>query len=253
MAAFEAAARLGADFIECDVRLSADGAPVVIHDETVDRTTGGRGAVSRLTLPALRRLDAGAWFGPEFRGQRIPTLEETLDWASRRCGLNLELKPDGRPAAARAGATRASHHASVARSEDRPLAEAVARALGRSRFRGPLIISSFSVPSLLQARAALPRIRIGLLVSRAGGGLPEIHRRIGLHALHPHRRLATPRNILAAHRLGLRVFVWPVNDPRQMAVLLARGADGLMTDDPTLFGALAPTAGLPGVDGAIRR
>jgi glycerophosphoryl diester phosphodiesterase len=221
--------------------LSADGAPVVIHDETVDRTTDGRGAVSRLTLQVLRRLDAGAWFAPAFRGQRIPTLEETLDWASRRCGLNLELKPGGRPPAPKVGVTPATRDAGGGRPEDRPLAEAVARALAESRFHGPLIVSSFSVPSLLQARAILPKMRIGLLVSRTGRGLREVHRRIGLYALHPHQRLATPRTISAAHRLGLRVFVWPVNDPRQIARLTARGADGLMTDDPALFDALAPT------------
>ena len=227
------------------MRLSADGAPVVIHDATVDRTTDGRGAVSRLALRALRRLDAGAWFAPAFRGQRIPTLEETLDWASGRCGLNLEMKADGRPAAPGAGAARASGKAAAGRPAERLLAEAISRALGRSGFRGPLIISSFSVPSLLQARAVLPRSRIGLLVSRAGRGLRTVHRRIGLYALHPHLRLATPRNISAAHRLGLRVFVWPVNEPKRMTRLLARGADGLMTDDPALFDALAPAARRP--------
>jgi glycerophosphoryl diester phosphodiesterase len=216
------------------VRLSADGAPVVIHDDTVDRTTDGHGAVSRLPLAALRRLDAGSWFSPAFRGERIPTLQETLDWAAGRCGLNLELKPGGGPESRRAGAPGRRRDA-ASPPGDRPLVEAVGRALKTAHFRGPLILSSFSIPSLVLARAALPGRRIGLLVSRSGRGLREIHRRIGLYALHPHLRLAVSRTIALAHRLGLRVFVWPVNDPRRMKSLVARGADGLMTDDPALF------------------
>src|SRR5258708_7642232 len=90
---FERALELGADWIERDVHLTRDGALAVIHDELVDRTTDGHGFVKDHTLAELKRLDAGAWFGPEHAGQRIPSLDEVLVWAHERNPvLNLEIK-----------------------------------------------------------------------------------------------------------------------------------------------------------------
>lgn len=92
MAAFEKALEMGADLIEIDLRLSADGHVVVIHDSRVDRTTDGTGWVGEKTLDELRSLDAGSWFAPEYAGQTIPTFEEVVAWAKGRIGLNIELK-----------------------------------------------------------------------------------------------------------------------------------------------------------------
>jgi len=226
------------------VHLSADGVPVVIHDETVERTTDGRGTVAALSLSALRRLDAGSWFGPRFRGERIPTLDETLDWARGRVGLNVELK-GGTPArgerrpARGAGARSPSSGPATALGEGpEALARAVARSLRRGRFRGLLIVSSFEARALILARAAMPRVRLGYLASRSTRELPPLQRSIGLFAFHPHHRIATAERIQAAHRRGLAVFVWPVNHLGLMRRLLRRGADGLMTDDPALFARL---------------
>ena len=84
LAAFRKAVSLGAPFIETDLQLSRDARFVAIHDATVDRTTGGRGAVHDLTLAELRRLDAGSWFGSEYAGERLPTLDEILEFAKDR-------------------------------------------------------------------------------------------------------------------------------------------------------------------------
>jgi len=224
LAAFTEAIRLGADLIECDVHLSADGVPVIIHDDTVDRTTNGRGAVSALACARLRRLDAGAWFSSRFRGERIPTLEEALECARGRCGLNLEIKgPSGRrrdgPAAP--GLTL--------------MARTVAAALKRTGFREPVIVSSFSTQALRAARSQMPHVRLGHLASRSLRGLRSVHRALGLYAVHPHVRLAASRRVRLAHRLGLLVLFWTANDLRLMRRLLALGCDGLMTDDPALF------------------
>lgn len=94
MAAFREAIRLGAHQIELDVRRAADGEPVVIHDETVDRTTDGRGRVDQLTLARLRQLDAGSWKAGRFAGERIPTLREVLEIMPRDVWLNLQIKRD---------------------------------------------------------------------------------------------------------------------------------------------------------------
>jgi len=225
LAAFAEAVRLGANAIELDVHLTADGVPVVIHDGTVDRTTNGRGEVAAMTLKDLRRLDAGAWFSSRFRGERIPTLEESLEYARGRCGMNIEIKePPARRRIAR-GAPAAPD----------AVACAVARAVARTRFNDLLVVSSFSPGALQQARAAMERIRLGFLVSRSLRGLRAVHRRVRLFSVHPHVRLAGPRRIRLTRRLGLVVVFWTVNDLRLMRRLLALGGDGLMTDDPALF------------------
>jgi glycerophosphoryl diester phosphodiesterase len=86
----------------------------------------------------------------------------------------------------------------------------------------------------------MPRVRLGHLASRSLRGLRSVHRKVGLFAVHPHVRLAGPRRILLARRLGLLVIFWTVNDLRLMRRLLSLGGDGLMTDDPALFQELRP-------------
>ena len=226
LAAFREAVRLGANAIELDVHLSADGVPVVIHDDTVDRTTNGRGAVAAIAARDLRRLDAGAWFSSRFRGERVPTLEEALEFARGRCGLNIEIKEP---------ASRGRHARGAAAAATDSVAPAVARAVTRTRFHDLLVISSFSSTALQQARAAMPRARLGLLVSRSLRGLRAAHRRVRLFSVHPHVRLAAARRVRRARRLGLVVVFWTVNDVKQMRRLIALGGDGLMTDDPALF------------------
>ena len=233
-AAFEEAVRVGVDAVELDVHLSADGVPVVIHDATVERTTDGRGAVASLSCARLRRLDAGSWFSPRYRGERMPTLDETLDWARGRTGLNVELKAETAAGGSRrrgAGPGGEAHAVSGLEA----LVRAVALSLKRVRFGELLILSSFDQRALVLARAALPKVRLGLLVSRSTRGLVHLHRRVGLYALHPHRRLARPRIILGAQARGLAVLVWPVNELALMRRLRDSGADGLMSDDPALF------------------
>lgn len=94
MASFEGAVRLGADMIEFDIQLSRDGVPVVFHDARIDRCTDGHGTVAEHSLAELKRLDAGSWFGAEFAGERIPTLEELLDFCRGRIAVNIEIKTE---------------------------------------------------------------------------------------------------------------------------------------------------------------
>jgi glycerophosphoryl diester phosphodiesterase len=231
--AFETAIRLGADAIELDVHLTRDEVPVVLHDETLERTTDGRGPVAVVPLAALQRLDAGSWFAPRFRRERVPTLEQALDCARGRCGMNIELKlPRGRGGGN--AARRRDERADAAR-----LARAVGRTLERVRFAELLVLSSFSMPALRAARAVLPRARLGLLVSRRATGLRAAHRALELYSFHPHLRLASARRIRMARRIGLRVMVWPVNDRENIERLAGLEVDGVMTDDPLLFRRLA--------------
>ena len=214
----------GADGLEFDVRRSADGVPILLHDSTLDRTTSGRGPVAAAPLEILRRLDAGAWLGASHRGARIPTLAEALDLCQGRAALNLELKIDGgRGLAARRRA----------KAEAPLLAQAVARDLARARRRPPLLlVSSFEVRALEAARTFLPGVAIGWLRSRTLRGLAPLHRRLRLRAVNPHLRLATPRRLAAMRRLDLDIYVYPVNDPDDITRLAASGVTGVITDDP---------------------
>src|SRR5690554_5799160 len=94
MFAFKAAHEMGAAMIELDITLSKDGIPVIIHDEKLNRTTNGKGKVSDFTLEELKKLDAGSWFHPKFSEEKIPTLEEVLEFAQNRIALNIEIKPE---------------------------------------------------------------------------------------------------------------------------------------------------------------
>ena len=171
--AFDLAFDLGADGIECDAQLSADGRLVIIHDGTVNRTTNARGAVRDLGFDALRQLDAG-------RGQRIPTLDETLALVSARGGrLNLELKAESDAEALTVAAAVAARLADL--PADDPLRERI-------------IASSFSLPAVEDIKRRLPWLRIGALFGgRAWTREAMIERALALGARRSIRTRASSR------------------------------------------------------------
>ena len=218
LAAFRRAEELGADGVELDVHLSADGALVVIHDFTVDATTDGHGRVRDMTLAELKRLDAGSWFDPRFAGERIPTLEEVVEALGERMILNIELKSPSW------------------RSEG--LEQAVVELVEARRLDRRVILSSFNPWTVWRLRRLAPHLTIGLLYD-ANLALPL--RRAWLRpllrpkALHPHHRLVTARYVAWAHAKGYRVYTWTVNDPAEMRRLIALQVDGIITDRPDVL------------------
>jgi glycerophosphoryl diester phosphodiesterase len=214
LAAFQEAFDRGCEWIETDVRLTADQVPVLLHDERVDRTTGSRGEVGAMSLRQVLRLDAGSWFGRKFQGERVPTLDEALEWSRGRCSLNLELKEKKR----RQEAIRQ-----------------IARRLESHRAVDTVLISSFAPGDLLGFRAALPRARLAWLASRSTRGLKPLVRKAAITALHPKDRLVAPRLLNRCRRLGLAVHVWVVNRPERLSALARMEVDGVMTDDPRIF------------------
>ena len=227
LAACAESIRQGVDALEIDVRATADGVPVLMHDETVDRTTDGHGRVANLTLDRLKRLDAGTWFSPRFRGERVATLEETLDLARGRCGVNIELKiGKGR------GPLPLPFPAHL---DPAPLMRGVVAAMTRVRFDRPIIISSFEPKLLALTRAVRADAHLGLIAKWTTRGLSVAHRSVGLQSVHLHTRLVVPRRVRAARRLGLSIFVWPVKELDLMQRMLTLGVDGIMCPDPTLF------------------
>jgi glycerophosphoryl diester phosphodiesterase len=219
LAAFQAALDAGADGIELDVTRCATGEIVVIHDDTVDRTTDGAGLIKALPYDAVRELDAGSWFDARFEGERIPLLPEVLDAVGGRLRINIEIK--GR---AWRGDGLEAEIAAMVRA--RALAEHV-------------VISSFNPWALARMKRAAPELACGLLYAS-----PASHLDLGplvangwlrAEALHPQLRLVTPFYMARAQRRGLRVNVWTVNQKAEMQHLIALGVDGIITDHPALL------------------
>ena len=228
--AFELAVRQGADALELDVRLTADGAPVVIHDATVDRTTDATGPVRALTLAQLRGVDAGARFTPDrgatfpFRGTgvRIPTLGEVL-WALPRMPILVEIKePVAQEPVRRVLLQEDAVGRCVPASE---LTEAL------ELFRQPPFACGASGPEiaalyravLLRRRPPAPSYAL-LSVPRRWRGLP----------------VPTRRFVAAARALGCPVHVWTVDKPATARRLWARGVAGIVTNRPArIAGAMA--------------
>lgn len=210
--AFRRAVELGAHMIELDVQLTRDGHPVVIHDQTLDRTTSGRGAVRRRTLAEIAVLDAGRWFAGRFAGARVPTLRDVL--AEIAIPINIELKAAGDDGLERRALETVE----------------AAGALGR------VLFSSFQAVSLRRVRGLSPKAELavlwsGLSITRA----LTLAGSVNATSLHLRKTSAAPKAIAAGHAAGLTVRVWTVNAPADFARLTSGGADGVFTDYPERF------------------
>lgn len=210
-AAFRRAIAMGAGFIETDLQLSRDARFVAIHDATVNRTTNGQGAVHDLTLPELRRLDAGSWFGSVFAGERIPTLEEILEFAKKHDVIfYLEMKPTG---------SWGGEHALIS-------------ALRESGEIARTVVISFDPVILAGVRKIEPTLMTGLLFEGQIGDPLEKALEIGARQIAMRGDLVTPRLLKAARERDLQVICWTVNHPAHMRLLVEAGVDGIISDYP---------------------
>lgn len=215
--AFELAMSQGADGIELDVQLSADGRLFALHDLTLDRTTSGRGRAVDLRLDELQALDAGANRGEEWRGTRIPSLDEIVETLPAHTYLNIELKlysprSDGLEEAVRAFVVERGIEERVIVSSFNPLA------LWRLR-------ESELALGLLYSPSMAPWVRYG-----------QTRRFLRLDALHP------KHTIVRAPLPDLPVNTWTVNEPAEMQRLLALGVNAIITDVPDQLAAIIRAA-----------
>jgi glycerophosphoryl diester phosphodiesterase len=225
--AFEAAYGLGYRYMETDMHLTRDGAIVLFHDPTLERTTDGHGPVAHKTLDELRRLDAGYWFTPDGvhypwrgRGVWIPTLDEALALAPD-LRLNVEIKPQGREVAEamwRFIESRGCQDRVLVASAHAPTVRAFRRIA-----RGPVATSAGTSEVLAFWLAVRSRAPWTLPIPYDALQVPEHHRGA---------RVVDRRFVDAAHRRSLQVHVWTVDEPEAMRRLRALGVDGLMTDYP---------------------
>jgi len=215
LAGMRKAVELGARWVEFDVKLTADNELVVIHDDTVNRTTDGKGAVAGMTLSELRRLDAGRWFSPDFTGEPVPTLAEVMEFLLKHgIGANVEVK------------------ACPGREVETGAATATALA---SRWLGgpsPILVSSFSPVSLAAARQAAPQLPRGLLTLKFPTDWLQQLRDLGCASFHVLDRRLTEARLRAVREAGHRVMAYTVNDPARARELLGWGLESVITDYP---------------------
>lgn len=213
LGAFRRAVDDGGDGVELDVQLSRDDVPIVLHDDTLDRTTDGRGLPIELSADELARLDAGSWF-PGWGREKVPTLDEVLAALPDGAVCNVELK----------GPT----------PRGRPLERAALEVIARHRARVHVVVSSFHPLQLLVVRRLDETVPIALLLDADGAWplrtawpaaalLPE--------ALHPPASIVDEGLVIAAHKAGMRVHVWAARDDAEAERVLSCGADGLIVDD----------------------
>jgi len=212
-AAFARALDLDVDMIELDVQLTRDGHLVVLHDEGLERTTNGHGAVREHTLSEIKTLDAGIWFGPQFMGERVLTLSEVLELVGSAARLNVEVK---------------------APCADWPaLAPQLIDTLERYQALESTIISCFQPEALLVVREYSNRARLGLLWQNAT--FDDAWRWVDVLAavsIHPLWLFVTVNMVRAARARALQVLTWTVNDIGIMKHLVEQGVDGIISDFP---------------------
>ncbi|CAD6531541.1 Glycerophosphodiester phosphodiesterase, cytoplasmic [Paraburkholderia kirstenboschensis] len=212
LAGFDACVRHGYRMVEFDAKLSADNELFLLHDDTLERTTNGYGAAAVYTWAQLAMLDAGAWYGPQFAGTRLPTLAD----AAARCArdgiaANIEIKPcPGRE-----------------EITGRLVADG---ALRLWQGQTPPLLSSFSFDALAAARDAAPSLRRGMLFEEVPADWLRIVRELDCVSLHASHRYLTAPLVGEIRAAGLHVLAYTVNDPARAQLLAQWGVDMICTD-----------------------
>jgi glycerophosphoryl diester phosphodiesterase len=223
--AFRRAVEMGVDLVELDYYHTSDGVPVVFHDKDLKRTTDARavlgddaGSIASLTLEQARRLDVGRWFGPEFAGTRILTLEEALD-AIQPGSMTLIERKEGD-------------------------ARTCIELLRRKKLLDRVVVQAFDWDFLADCRRLAPNLALGALGDKelTADRLAKLDR-LGVQAVGWSHKHLTHADIVALHNRGFRVWCYTVNEEARAAELLAAGVDGLITDFPERLKSLVAEAG----------
>ena len=209
IAAFDMAIAAGADYFECDVHRCKSGEIVVIHDETVDKTTNGSGLVSDFTLEHLKELSAGYSdkFGDQFESERIPTLDEVLKLAKGQIKVEIEIK-------------------------ERGLADNVVKFVKELKMEQDVIIISFDYNEVKAAKALAPEIETMYLVGAIWGKKElDMVKKIGAEYIGPNG-IPSKGKVKMAHEMDIKVLPYTINDEKAIAKALRNGVDGIATDYP---------------------
>ena len=216
LASFKGAMEAGCDMIELDVTLTRDRKVVVIHDDTLDRTTTGKGPVRDRSFEEIQKLDAGGWFDSRFSAERVPELSEVLKLTAGRCLLNIEIKESAFEADYPAGAIE---HQVVDLVKARGAVDRV-------------VVSSFD-PRILERIAAMDAPPAIAYISEHGADRSILEMLLAVQAFswHPRFNVLTRAQVDMLHAAGLKVFPWTVNTREEAEKLLALGVDGLICNE----------------------
>jgi len=209
LAAFDLALQMEVRHIELDVDFTSDSHIVVIHDDTVDRTTNGSGPVTSHTLAALRGFDAGSWFGAQFAGERIPTFDEVLARYKGRVHIHTEIK--GRSPS---------------------LAQRTADLIRKHGMEGQVTITSFQSARLEEMRAYAPELPMGWLVREVSDSTIAQAHAMGVTQLCPRANAVTPELVRRLHAEGFVARAWGVATEELMQQVVQAGADGMTVNFP---------------------
>ena len=202
---FKKALELNVDMIELDVHVCKTGEVVVIHDDKVDRTTDGKGYVAKKTFQKIRTLDAG-------KGQKIPILQEVLDMVDRKAKINIEFKGKGTA---------------------KPVFGIIEKYVKEKRWSyDDFLISSFNRHELQKFYQLNPKVRLGILIGRTAVGFERIAKKIHAYSVNAKMELVNKNFVDDARKKGLRVFVWTVNDFKDMERMKLLEVDGICSDFP---------------------
>lgn len=212
MAAFELALQQGCDAFELDIHLSQDGEIMVIHDDTLSRTTNGNGFVKEMTSAELQQLDAGSWFDSAYEGESIPTLREVFELAPGHLMINVEIK---------GGISEGVEQKLVALLEEYDRYDHV-------------VVSSFHFESLRTLERLNSKVKTGLLYSQNFARPELLPTAAGVNAfsLHPYFIPLEEADFRSAQNEGLQLYAWTVNEESVMNKLIEKGIDGIITDYP---------------------
>ena len=210
LSAIQAAIDQGADFAEIDVQETADGEIVLLHDSDLMKVAGLDKKIWEVKYDEIKSLDAGSWFKPEFRDERIPTFQQVVDTARGKIRLNVELKFNG---------------------HDKDLVGRVVRILDENDFQSQCVVSSLDYESLLQVKRLDDGLKVGHIVSVAIGDVA----RLDVDFLSVSQKNVTSRYVRSLHRAGKQVHVWTVNDREKMSSMVGLGVDNIITDEPQIL------------------
>ncbi|WP_158267545.1 glycerophosphodiester phosphodiesterase [Adhaeribacter arboris] len=220
LAAIQKALDSPADFIEIDIHQTLDSQLVVMHDATLDRTTNGEGAISDLPLSAIKKLDAGSWFKPEFKKEKVPTLEEVLQLVKGRKKLLIELKKGddfypGMP------------HRTIALLQKYHARSWCVLQSFHDEILQEIWQNEYNVPTHKLIVGKLPMLPVYFDVSLRFGYFDKYYRASAINA---HHYFATRGFVKLVHNAGFKTFVWTADDPSEINKLVDRGVDGIITN-----------------------
>ncbi len=209
LAAFQKAIDSGADYVELDVHLTKDNVIMVLHDRDLKRVAGVSRQLQDMTYDEVRQLDVGSWFSPEFAGEKIPTLAETIDFCQGRIRINIEMKFF---------------------NSDRTLVPLVAELIREKQFEDECIVMSLTQDAVEELRRIHPKLRTGLIVAQALGNIG----REEVDVLSVRAEHLTDPVLRMARRYSREVHVWTLERPQQVLQQIQRGVDNVITKDPDM-------------------